>query len=1081
MLEGWAGAAGPAASPTRRLPPDRPTTSMKVLTMQDRPPLLRWLRARSLVLAGLCAALLGTTAAGQQAVKVPADHAERMAKGQELFRKHVRQILTDRCLKCHGGEKTRADLDLTTREGLLKGGDNGPAVVPYSAKQSRLYKLITHQQEPHMPAKEAKLPDAQVAQLAAWIDLGAPYDRPLVEKAARGKKPMTVTDKDRAFWAFRPLQQPAPPRVRNESWCKTPIDRFILARLEEHKLDPNPAVDRRTLIRRAYFDLIGLPPPPEEVEKFVRDPAPDAYGRLLDRLLEDPHHGEKWARHWLDVARFAESSGYEHDYDRPHAYHYRDFVIKAFNRDLPYNTFVKWQIAGDEYEPDNPLALTATGFLAAGTHSTQITKNLVEKERYEQLDDKLRTLGTAMLGLTVGCARCHDHKYDPIPTRDYYRMLSTFTTTVKSNVDVNLDPEGYRKAKAEHDALRARLLAPVMRYEKERLPQALDAFLVRQAKDTVGPRWVILEPVSARSQGGATLTPQDDGSLLAGGKNPDFDTYTFVVHTHLRGITAVQLNAFPPDPSDPLRGAGRADNGNFALSDFRVTAAPLRDPGKAVAVKLINPRATFEQKGFPVRAAIDGDKKTAWAIAPLMNQGATALFQLESPAGFEGGTVLTFTLEFKNNKRHAIARPCLSVSTAVPAPADFGGDTISERALRALQAVRANGPTALAASERAALLRWYRTYDFELGMLRCRVIHHDWAAPRPNVTKVLIASEGVPPLRMHTQGADFFEQTYFLKRGDVDQKDGVATQGFLQVLTRHPDAEKHWQTPPPKGWRTSYRRRALAEWVTDVDHGAGHLLARVIVNRLWQHHMGRGIVGTPSDFGFQGEPPTHPELLDWLARELIRNGWRLRPIHKLIMTSAVYRQSADRPAAKVKADSENRLFWHRPRQRLQAELIRDAMLTVSGTLDPRPFGPGTLDPKHKRRSIYFFVKRSKLVPQMVLFDAPDALQGMDRRPTTTVAPQALLVLNGPAVRGFAEAFARRVSPQEATPLPDAVRSGYRIALGREPTRDELKDSVEFVQEQLESYRADRRGDARQAALADFCQVLLGLNEFIYVD
>jgi hypothetical protein len=384
-------------------------------------------------------------------------------------------------------------------------------------------------------------------------------------------------------------------------------------------------------------------------------------------------------------------------------------------------------------------------------------------------------------------------------------------------------------------------------------------------------------------------------------------------------------------------------------------------------------------------------------------------------------------------------------------------------------------------TQRGALWWWGRASDPHWWRLRQQVQDHLKTAPRPNMTKALIASEGVPPLRMHSQGADFFEQTYFLKRGDVDQKDGVATPGFLQVLTRHPDGEKHWQIPPPKGWRTSYRRRALAEWITDVDGGAGHLLARVIVNRLWQHHMGRGLVGTPSDFGEQGEPPSHPELLDWLARELIRGGWKLRPIHKLIMTSAAYRQSADRDPAKVKADSENRLFWHRPRQRLQAELIRDAMLAVSGTLDPRPFGPGTLEPDHKRRSIYFSVKRSKLVPQMVLFDAPDALQGMERRPTTTVAPQALLVLNGPAVRGYAKALARRASPQETTPLSDAVRSGYRIALGREPTADELSDSVQFLREQLESYRAERRADARQAALADFCQVLLGLNEFIYVD
>ncbi len=781
-------------------------------------------------------------AAAQAPASLPPDHAERIAKGTDLFKKYIRQLLAERCLKCHGGEKTRAAFDLSTRADLLRGGDNGTSVVPYAAKKSRLVRLIAHQEEPHMPAREAKLSPAQVAQVAAWIDLGAPYDRPLNERKVAGKKPMTVTDRDRAFWSFRPLQDPAPPQVKDTAWCKTPVDRFILAKLEDRHIRPNSPVDRRTLIRRAYLGLIGLPPTSEEVEKFLRDPAPDAYGRLIDRLLENAHFGEKWARHWLDVARFAESSGYEHDYDRPFAYHYRDFVIKAFNQDLPFDTFVKWQLAGDEYAPANPLAVTATGFLAAGVHSTQITKNLVEIERYNQLDDKLRTLGTAMLGLTIGCARCHDHKYDPIPVQDYYRMLATFTTTVKANVDLDLDPESYRRAKARFDASNVKAMEPVRRSAAEPLP---------------------------------------------------------------------------------LRLAG-------------------------------------------------------WV--------------------------------------------------------------------------------------RRAIERVYAQ-----------------AGPRPNTIKALIASEGVPPLRMHSQGADFFEQTYFLKRGDVDQKDGVAPPGFLQVLTRGADAENRWKVEPPQGSKLSYRRRALAEWLTDVDHGAGHLLARVIVNRLWQHHMGRGIVATPSGFGFQGEAPSHPELLDWLARELIRGGWRLRPIHKLIVTSAVYMQSADRDPVRVKADPDNRLFWHRPRQRLEAELIRDAMLAVSGTLDARMFGPGTLDPNQQRRSIYFFVKRSKLMPAMVLFDAPDALQGMDRRPVTTVAPQALLMLNGPAVRGYAEGFARRIDPRDDVPPADAVRIGYRIALGRDPAATELNDAVAFLRAQIEAYRADRRPVPRQEALADFCQVLLGLNEFIYID
>jgi hypothetical protein len=519
------------------------------------------------------------------------------------------------------------------------------------------------------------------------------------------------------------------------------------------------------------------------------------------------------------------------------------------------------------------LALTATGFLAAGTHSTQITKNLVEKERYEQLDDKLRTLGTAMLGLTIGCARCHDHKYDPIPTRDYYRMLSTFTTTVKSNVDIPLDPGSYRKAKAAFDAERARLLAPL-------------------------------------KQSGRTIRPEPLARLLAG------------------------------------------------------------------------------------------------LVAPGVNR--------------------------------------------------------SQQLLRELAV-------------------WTGAVDRDWLRLAAPVAIHGQLAPRPAQIKALIASEGVPPLRMHTQGADFLEQTHFLRRGDADQKEGVATQSFLQVLMRHPDGEKHWQTPPPAGWRTSYRRRALAEWLTDVEHGAGHLLARVIVNRLWQHHLGRGIVATPSDFGFQGEPPSHPELLDWLAQELIDNGWSLRHIHKLILTSAVYQQSSQRDPKKVQADSDNALFWHRPRQRLQAEIIRDAMLAVSGTLDTRLFGPGTLDPNHQRRSIYFFVKRSKLIPTMVLFDAPDALQGMDRRPSTTVAPQALLLLNSAQVRRYADAFARRLDSKTDAALSDLVRTGYRLALARPPSEPELRDSTEFLQEQIASYQTDRRENARHLAVADFCQVLLSVNEFVYVD
>jgi hypothetical protein len=1009
---------------------------------------------------------------------LPPDHAERMTRGLDLFSKHVRGVLVERCLKCHGGEKTRSGLDVSTRESLLKGGDKGLVVVPFKAKSSRLYQFVAHLEEPFMPSKSDKLPDEEVVWIAEWIDDGAPYDRPLVKKGG-GKKPMVVTDDDRRYWAFQPLKRPVPPKVDDAAWCKTPIDAFILAKLAEKDLKPNPPAERRKLIRRAYFDLVGLPPQPQEVEAFVKDDAPDAYEKLIDRLLASPHYGERWARHWLDLARFAESHGYEHDYDRPTAYHYRDFVIKALNKDLPYDTFVKWQIAGDEYAPEDALALTATGFLAAGVHSTQITQNQVEKERYDELDDMLRTVGTSMLGLTIGCARCHDHKYDPIPTRDYYRLLSTFTTTVRSEVEVDFDPEATRLARAQYEAEHAKVVAPRSAYEKDHLPGKLDKWLALRPHPATPPRWLILDPVSFKSQGGAEFTKLDDLSLRAGGKNADFDVYTITARTTLRGITAVRLEALA-DPSLVKGGPGRAGNGNFALTDFRVTAAPLAGKESPVAMKLVNAKATFEQKGLPVAAAVDDDKKSGWAVDPEFGKDHAAVFETEGEIGFDGGTLLTFTLEFNNNTGHNLGRPRLSVSTS-SRPAALEGEAKPEDAARVLNALDADPKIAPTDEQRATLLKWFRTTDPQWRELNQKVEEHARKSPPSNNVKALVCSEGLPAVRLHTQGADFLEQTHFLKRGDPNQKDGVAPQSFLQVLMPSADAEEHWRTPPPEAWRTSYRRRALAEWMTDVDDGAGRLLARVIVNRLWQHHFGRGLVATPSDFGAQGERPTHPEPLDWLAKELVESGWSLKHIHKLMLTSAVYRESASDDKEKATKDPDDRLLWRYAPRRLEAEVIRDAILAVGGDLDEKMYGPGTLDPKQKRRSIYFFVKRSQLVPMMVQFDSPDALQGLEQRQTTTVAPQALLLMNSEFIRGQAAAFGRLIAPAAGRTKADAVEAGYSAALGRSPSADEREASVQFMAEQAKAYKKDGKADAEARALADFCQVLLELNEFVYVD
>ena len=808
---------------------------------------------------------------------LPADHAERMAKGLDLFQTQVAAILKENCLKCHGGEATKGEFDLSTREGLLKGGESGEVVVPFSAKESTLYKSITHADEPKMPKKAAKLPDATIAKIAEWIDSGAPYDQPLVDNKAV-TKPKAITAEDKKWWSFQPLAKTAPPEIKDEKLAatvRTDIDRIIVHKAEAKGLSLSPAADKRKLIRRAYLDLLGLPPTPEEVEAFVKDESPDAWPKLIDRLLDSPHYGERWARHWLDVARFAESAGFEHDYDRPGAWIFRDFVIKALNSDMPYDQFVHWQLAGDEYEPDNTLALAATGFLGAGVFPTQITANEVERTRYDALDDMLSTTSSAFLGLTVGCARCHDHKYDPIPTRDYYRLLSTFTTTVRSNIDVDLEPE---KSRPERE-----------RWEADHAPLVANFNAIEEAS-----RAKFTESLTA------TKTPEE--------------------------------------------------------------------------------------------------------LEKLTDEQRTKLFD-----------------EWKKK----------------------------DAALKAAQA---------------------------------QVAAHD--KKKPKQTTILICGEGYKPMRHHTQGADFFNESYFLERGSVDRKDGVATQSFLQVLMPAADTEKQWQWQPPAGAKFSGRRRSLATWITDVDAGSGSLAARVVVNRLWQHHFGTGIVATPNDFGHSGAAPSQPELLDWLAGELVRGGWKLKPLHKLIMMSATYRQTTasdkDTPG-KEAADPANGLFVRRLPRRLEGEPIRDCILAVAGKLDPTMYGPGTKEEKSLRRSIYFTMKRSELIGSMVVFDQPEPLVSQGNRPTTTVAPQALLLMNGPQVRGWAEAFAKRV--EAVAPIADdfkpAITRAYLLALNRSPSDAEVRDAVEFLNVQTANYVQDAKANARSLALADLCQVIFGLNEFAY--
>lgn len=1035
-----------------------------------------------LLLSWLCAAGFSAAAfSAEPNAKVSADHVERAKQGTALFKSVVRELLIKECLDCHGGKAVKADFDLSTREKLVESG-----MLEETAADSHLFAVVARTAEPFMPLKKEKLAEDKVAALKKWIDLGAPYDKPLVEgKEAAPPAAMVVTDEDRQFWSFRPLGSPAVPAVKNEGWPRTAIDRFVLAAQEAKGLHPNAEAARRTLIRRAYFDLLGLPPQPEEVAKFVADPDPLAYEKLIDRLLESEHYGERWARHWMDVARYAESHGYEQDYDRNSAFHYRNFLIKAFNADMPFNQFVSWQLAGDELAPQDPLALMATGFLGAGAFPTQLTEAEFESARYDELDDMVATTGVAFLGLSVGCARCHDHKFDPIPVRDYYRMAATFSTAIRSELDLDLEPEANRKRQAEFLARQTALRGELEQYERDKLPAEFREWLAKFDPASEAGPWEALAAPRIAAASKTVFAPHEGGSFLAaaGGKVPAKETLTITGDSKQQGITALRLEALRHD-SLPAKGPGRAGNGNFVLSQITVTAEPANGSAPPIAVPLAAARATHQQNtgDLSVAASLDEAPGTGWAVdAGGIGKDQAAVFEFAEPVGFPEGTRFTVTLRMEHpNPQHSLGHFRLSLSTLPKPEPVVGGPMLDPVVREALAAAKAN-PDATSDAWKTGL-KWFAPRSSEWARRSQALTEHNAKGPQLQMTKVLVTTEGRPHLPHHADDRGFphfYPETFFLKRGDAAQKDGVAPAGMLQVLMPANTESAQWKVSAPQDWtQTAFRRASLANWMTDPERGAGNIVARVIVNRLWQHHFGRGIVATPNDFGIQGERPSHPELLEWLASDLVTNGWKLKRLHKLILTSSVYRQDNAFDEARAAIDRENVLLWRRAPQRLEAEPIRDSLLAISGLLDPQMYAAGTLDQNMRRRSVYFQIKRSGLVPMMMLFDWPEHLVSIGQRPTTTIAPQALMFLNSPQGRQYSEAFARRM----AGPTPEeTVKRGYQLAFGRDPRPEEEAAGVKFLAAQAAQYRTGGQADPEGLARTDLAQAIFSLNELVYVD
>ncbi len=997
--------------------------------------------------------------------------------GLDFFEKKVRPVLVEQCYSCHSIDarkagKLKGELALDTREATLKGGENGVILVPGKVEESRLIKAVRYTDDDlKMPPKVRLSPDV-VADLEKWVAMGAPDPRTAPADAggpvASTKRVIDIAA-SREYWAFKPLAHPAVPLANRSDWGRTAIDQFILAQQEQRGVTPNEPIAKAQLIRRAYFDLIGLPPTPAEVEAFVADSAPGAYEALIDRLLASAHYGERWGRHWLDVVRFAESNGYEFDADRPGAFQYRDFVIRAFNQDMPYDEFVRLQLAGDKLKPGDYDATAATGFLVAGPSPGQITVKTAEPLRYDQLDDMISTFGSSVLGLTLGCCRCHDHKFDPVPQKDYYRLIACFADC--DAAQVKLDPRraeydaALNKWKAEH----APIAAAWDRFVKEKAPARIEKWRAEASAAATTAPWLVLDvdraDVAVVSSGMTEhLKKMDDGSLLLEDLGRRNVTYKLSVKTKLKEMTGLRIEGLV-DERSPAHGPGVGERGEFLLTRTVVRAAPINGKGKPLAVRLRAVAASAQAKSYELDLGLNTNQVDGWATGEP-GKPAVAAVQFDKPVGYENGTELSIELSFDSGA--PLARVRVSVMTA-GRPVSLEGDSAPQNA-REMEILLADSGGEVTDANRADLVRWLRRIDPEVQAAWSPVAAH-------------LALEPLEPLEtLFAAGLKGGRPVYHLTRGETNKKTELAHSGFLEVLEVGEDGDEHWTgkfTPRPNDNPKPEveSRVAMAKWVTDTDRGAGNLVARVMANRLWLHHMGRGLVGTPNDFGSQGDAPTHPELLDYLAGQLVRSGWRLKPLHKLIMTSAVYMQAGAPIDKSLAIDPENKLWWRRPPQRLEAEAIRDALLVLSGNLNEQMFGPGTLDEASPRRSVYLMVKRSKPVPFMQLFDAPEPAQSMGQRQVTTVATQALTMMNSPLVRLRSEQLAKRVRPTPQTPLSDAIDGAYRQAFCRRPTEAELSRSLQFIDRQGQSY--GKGGE--EAALVDVCQILLCSNEFVYVE
>lgn len=999
------------------------------------------------------------------------------------FARDIQPILSQSCLACHGATQQMASLRLDSPEAVLAGGVSGPVVVPGKSAESLLVRRVSGATDgPQMPMEGPKLTAVQIALIQRWIDGGAAG-----LDAAAAPAPIKSS-----HWAYQPLQRPALPPVKNETWVRNPIDRFVLARLEKEGLKPSPEASRETLIRRVSLDLVGLPPTLEDVRAFVSDTSPDAYQKVVDRLLSSPHYGERWARPWLDLARYADTQGYEADRRRS-IWLYRDWVIGALNDDMPFDQFTVEQIAGDLLPGAGVTQKIASGF-HRNTMINEEGGTDPEEFRVAAVLDRVGTTASIWLGTTLACAQCHNHKFDPFTQEDFYRFYAFFNT---AEPEVRVGPGGERETtmgpKLEIPITPA-MVAHRNQVERSmteeeallnRNDPALDAARAAWEQETAAAvvPWKVLDPVRAVSAGGARLTVLEDQSVLASGPNPDRDTFLIVADTSIAAITGVRIEALTHSTL-AREGSSRGPRARFVLTGFEVEAAPLADPARSAPVRFAD--AASDQPGYTpdVKDALDDDPRTGWTISTAgdaARRDRQAIFLAAAPFGFAGGTRLTIRL------RHDSALPQQVLGRfrlAVTSAADPGR---SAKVPVALQSVLQTHAEARTEAQRRALREYFRSIDPELEPVRERLagLREFWSE---------LTSPSTLVMKEQTEA----RKTHILVRGSFLTKGKEVRPGVPAVLL------------PFKKDQPS-DRLGLARWLVDASNP---LTPRVAVNRFWMHYFGRGIVETVEDFGLQGDRPTHPELLDWLAAEFIEQKWSMKAFHRLVVTSATYRQNSAVAPDLLERDPDNRLLARGPRRRLEAEMVRDNALAVAGLLSPRIGGPSVFPPQpagiwnlvyndekwrtsagedRYRRGLYTFWRRTAPYPMFTTFDAPSRELVCTRRIQTNTPLQSLTTLNDPIFFDAARGLALRVLALQSSDLRARIVYGFELCTARAPEAKEMdrlvglfeQERAHFAQNLKAAAEIANGGDVRPregidpadfAAWTIVANVLLNLDE-----